>query len=447
MELITQIADKNNISKKEVLACEKFFKINKPLLNSLEKDGKRRYNVQTKNLIKGFFIYDEIIKKQCKTKKWRKELKLNKEKLLKETFEQYLADYHRGYEHGYRSLNKAIKDTITDNINNALSEYVPAYHSHQEEELKFLKVIGEDTNRYFGLELESKGDLENACMIENYKYLFSPEEDGSLSQEGFELVSEPMTLKYLYKNKSKIDNMLKVLKNNKQTIDDDCGFHIHVSRKAFERGSLIRLVQIVSFFKEDIETFARREENVSYAKYFEYNPEFLWFKNSKSVKQYSQTRYQAVNFENKDTVEFRMFKGTLDTTEIYATIEFVNNLVDFTNNKSLDEFSFNDLLEGKNIKKYLANNRFKFKNKTIKLNKQKIERGIEVIEDLNNSNLNINISIDTKAKKIIVSKPNSFRFLEIDKNILIEHNFDKNLKKDVSHLTEDEFSEIVYNFA
>lgn len=69
MELITQIADKNNISKKEVLACEKFFKINKPLLNSLEKDGKRRYNVQTKNLIKGFFIYDEIIKKQCKTKK------------------------------------------------------------------------------------------------------------------------------------------------------------------------------------------------------------------------------------------------------------------------------------------------------------------------------------------------------------------------------------------
>lgn len=423
MKLLQQVVSKNNYNKKDVSACENFLEINKDILNKLDKLDNRRKNTQTRNLIKAYLSYNDCLNKLCKTNKIKKAMIVNKDEILRDAFNNYIDEYLDNFQYGYKSLNKAVEEEIKDHVSYKLSEYVPSYHSHQEGKLHFLKTVGEEEKRYFGLELESKGDIENACLIEQFKNLFSPEEDGSLTEQGFELVSEPMTLKYLYKNKSKIDSMLKILIKNGQYIDEDCGFHVHVSRNAFTKGSLLRLVKIVSEFKQDFETFARRKESEDYARYVEYEPKFLWFKGDSFADTYDISRYQAINFQNKKTVEFRMFAGTLDTTEIYATIELVNNLINITNDKTIKSFEFKDLLIGKNIKKYLNNNNFLFSSKVIRLDEDN-ETSLEEISDLEREYENINISINTRAKKMIISKTDSFDFVEIDKYKMVKYKND-----------------------
>jgi hypothetical protein len=52
---------------------------------------------------------------------------------------------------------------------------------------------------------------------------------------------------------------------------------------------------------------------------------------SKKIKDCrSGDRYEAVNITNRNTVEFRMFKGSLKYEGVIAAIEFCNAIVEFT---------------------------------------------------------------------------------------------------------------------
>ena len=46
-------------------------------------------------------------------------------------------------------------------------------------------------------------------------------------------------------------------------------------------------------------------------------------------------RYQAVNLENRNTVEFRIFRGTNKASTILASIQFVDELIKYAKSHSL----------------------------------------------------------------------------------------------------------------
>jgi hypothetical protein len=44
---------------------------------------------------------------------------------------------------------------------------------------------------------------------------------------------------------------------------------------------------------------------------------------------YSAHKYDALNFFNYDTIEFRMFAGTDDVNEMLITLEFIDSLIHY----------------------------------------------------------------------------------------------------------------------
>lgn len=150
--------------------------------------------------------------------------------------------------------------------------------------------------------------------------LFYLKEDGSLNN-GFEVVTHPCTL-YYHKENFPWENLLFTLrKNTKSHNTTTCGLHIHVSKNYFKLTELIKLGLFVYKWRRNIEIFSRRVLN-SYC----CNKDI---KTGKKSLPFSKERYEAVNYKNTTTIEFRMFKGTLRFDTLIATLEFVHSLSHF----------------------------------------------------------------------------------------------------------------------
>ncbi len=87
-------------------------------------------------------------------------------------------------------------------------------------------------------------------------------------------------------------------------------------------------------------------------------------------------RYVAVNLQNSETVEFRLFNGSLKLNTIYATLQFVSNLCLYAKNKSMDDVlasQWNDIC-----------NYQKYDELTAYLN----ERGLDSVPHLKSTTIN-----------------------------------------------------------
>ena len=70
-------------------------------------------------------------------------------------------------------------------------------------------------------------------------------------------------------------------------------------------------------------------------------------------------RYNAINITNRDTIEFRLFRGTLNYKTLSATIEFVKLFSEWAGNATLEQalnYTIFDLTKNAsdNLKKYIA---------------------------------------------------------------------------------------------
>ena len=64
-------------------------------------------------------------------------------------------------------------------------------------------------------------------------------------------------------------------------------------------------------------------------------------------------RYYAVNLSNDDTIEFRLFRGTLNPNSFFATLELVNAIVCYSrSDESIDRMTWDDLLVTDRLKAY-----------------------------------------------------------------------------------------------
>ena len=189
---------------------------------------------------------------------------------------------------------------------------------------------------FLGIELEVAFDCyDNRKMVNtiNRDYFYC-KEDSSLPETGVEIVSHPMTFEFIKKNKNIIqDNILRMsdygAESNKQR---HCGLHIHMSKLAFCNYHLWKFLRFV-YHKGNrnfIVAFSGRNKSEldRWAKISCYNSDNK--ARAKSKRQEDLDRHHAVNLARNDTVELRIFEGTLDKSRLWAYIEFTKALFEFT---------------------------------------------------------------------------------------------------------------------
>jgi hypothetical protein len=159
------------------------------------------------------------------------------------------------------------------------------------------------------------------------KKWFYLKHDGSIGN-GFELVTHPASLSGHYSLPWK--ELCAYYKRLGIRADDTstCGLHIHTNKDIMPPEHQIRLSYFVASNRGRMEAIARRPE-CSYAA-------FKRLDGSPSTLNRSSGKYEALNWNPPQTVEFRLFKGTVDYKTVMASIEFVHAAVTYTAGCSLD---------------------------------------------------------------------------------------------------------------
>ena len=196
--------------------------------------------------------------------------------------------------------------------------------------------------RYFGVELEidlEGEDEENAYRLleiaNRYNEYLYCKHDSSLT-DGFELVTHPMSLTYHCRDMPWNDVMRSAVRMGYRSHQTDtCGLHVHVSRNAFgdtEEDQDAAIARLLYFFEkhwEELLKFSRRtayqmEQWAARYGYKDRPKEIL----DHAKKGYSKGRYSSINLQNRATIEFRIFRGTLKYNTLIATLQFIDLLCD-----------------------------------------------------------------------------------------------------------------------
>ena len=236
---------------------------------------------------------------------------------------------------------------------NERTAVIHSYHSQSRPPLHFFNTASDLPNPlYFGVELEiDEGgeDHGNArAILEELgtEHAFA-EHDGSLAK-GFEIVTHPFTLKYY--NETLSDNfseaMATAAKLDYRSHDTDtCGLHVHVGRDGLgatpdERDDTIAKIWLLMYrFRHELINLSRRTpanltrwaalptlDDLGSTDYDEFRSAKLPDIKYKLKQHDSRVRYKALNLTNRNTIEFRIFRGTLKHSTLTATLQLVHNL-------------------------------------------------------------------------------------------------------------------------
>lgn len=197
--------------------------------------------------------------------------------------------------------------------------------------------------RFFGVELEIDGAGEYDRNADRVLAAANQAEveriyckhDGSLD-DGFEIVTHPMTLAYHEKEmpwKAVLDEARAMGYTSHQA--GTCGLHVHVNRNTFGRTEAEQeacIARVLYFFEkhwEELLKFSRRSQRqldrwAARYGYKEHPKEIL----DHAKKGGRGGRYSSVNLQNEDTIEFRIFRGTLKLNTLIATLQLVDRVCD-----------------------------------------------------------------------------------------------------------------------
>jgi hypothetical protein len=152
--------------------------------------------------------------------------------------------------------------------------------------------------------------------------------DGSL-ECGIEVRSYPTTFNDIKTGKSLWDDFFRMVGRNKKLfvpsyLGNEAGMHVHVSKNAMKKSSVIATVEFFFDNKRFIEQIAERREN-EYCRYVPYNIKSHYCAISESMKH--------------DTWEFRIFNSVLNKDSFYKNIEFVQSIIDFWNREGVTDIT------------------------------------------------------------------------------------------------------------
>jgi len=220
---------------------------------------------------------------------------------------------------------------------------------------------------YLGLELEMEVNrdsyrtdkaeelldaIKHAKGSDNNFYRYaSTEDDGSLNY-GFEMVTAYTGLDIHKQQLKFFKNRFKDVKSHDTT---SCGLHVHICKSDM---TMLHASKLVFFINDDnntklIHAIARRSDwwacklHPSKTKDLSYIKDTLRNYNSKSnqLKYLNTDRFEALNFQNANTVEFRIFRGTLKYETIMACLEFTYASWFFTRNASIEQLNIPNFID------------------------------------------------------------------------------------------------------
>ena len=196
--------------------------------------------------------------------------------------------------------------------------------------------------RFFGVELEIDGAGEAPHHARELLNIANETEerifikhDGSLD-DGLEIVTHPMTLTY-HETQMPWQSLLDASRAMGYTSHQarTCGLHVHISRAAFgetetkQDAAIARILYFFEKFWDELLKFSRRtprqlERWAARYGYKEQPRDIL-----EHVKKGCHGgRYTCVNLQNTDTVELRIFRGSLRCSTLIATLQMVDRICD-----------------------------------------------------------------------------------------------------------------------
>jgi hypothetical protein len=207
----------------------------------------------------------------------------------------------------------------------------------------------DDTRLYFGIEIETehKGEdygcrnsaAEYANRLEQLQLAYL-KSDGSLTC-GFEVVTHPMSHDFLMTEADDLWSTISALKYQHGMISwgtRTCGVHVHISRSGFNGGAhQHRFLQLVYNNQAFYEALAGRSSDrwASFTDAHNVHGEKSFY--NKIVNHRDSQRYSAVNTINRDTLEMRIFRGTLNVRTLKSIVNLAHASVEFTRDVSVPQ--------------------------------------------------------------------------------------------------------------
>jgi len=223
---------------------------------------------------------------------------------------------------GHESVSELTVDGVCHHCLDA-SYKIHNYSTRVEQMLKFKATRVRPNTVYLGCELEYETNNRNRAQIGVGKLMHGHalmKSDGSI-HNGFEIVTCPATLDiHLEIFKKFYDSIPPDLK-----IEKNVGMHVHVSRKPLSQLTIGKLTEFLNRLdnKQFIAHIAGRIDN-NYARMNdERTVTFPWKHRN------GGDRYNALNLNNSNTVEVRLFATPMNYKEFATRLQFVQALVDY----------------------------------------------------------------------------------------------------------------------
>lgn len=221
---------------------------------------------------------------------------------------------------------------------------------------------GEGT-RYFGVELEIDGagetngharKLVEAAGSQGREHVYI-KHDGSL-EDGLEIVTHPMTLDYHLTEMPWGNVVAEALRMGYTSHKScTCGLHVHVNRDAFgdteaEQDDVIaRILFFVENHWNELLRFSRRTRDQMEQWAARYGRKDDPKAVLDSAKLHPYERYKCVNLTNRNTIEFRMFRGTLKLNTLIATLQMVDRICEvalYFSDQEMQGLTWTDFVSG-----------------------------------------------------------------------------------------------------
>lgn len=175
------------------------------------------------------------------------------------------------------------------------------------------------------------------------------EEDGSLD-DGFEMVTGYTGLDV---HKDQLQFFKHHFKGMASHNTDTCGLHVHICKSNM---STLHGAKMVFFINDTnnyqlIKAVARRD--ASYGKIKDKKSDTSWLKDvvrhkkdkHSQLRGLNSDRYEALNFNNDKTIEFRLFKGSLKYETIMACLEFTYATWHFCKDAGIDQLTTDQFIQ------------------------------------------------------------------------------------------------------
>lgn len=179
--------------------------------------------------------------------------------------------------------------------------------------------------------------------------------DGSLT-DGMEIVTHPMALDYHINKMPWADVVAEAVRMGYRSHKScTCGLHIHVNRDAFgetqaeQEEVIARILFFVENHWNELLRFSRRtlDQMEQWASRYgrKDDPKAVL----DNAKKNHYQRYKCVNLTNCNTIEFRMFRGTLKLNTLLATLQMIDRICEvalYLSDQEMQDLTWTDFVSG-----------------------------------------------------------------------------------------------------